>query len=114
MNPGAWFRLALCLVMLHGQAAVSSEEAGRGDSGGDAGENPWVPGVTGRTPELKTAEVAARGDVEGDGNLPRMSAKRDGGTTVSVVEGSDPSVDATGEAPVLAAGCDGRRFKKCR
>ena len=117
MTPGVLLRLTACVVMLHGYANVSSEEAGGGYGENDASGFPSVPDLAGQSRESKDVErVAGGGDrtVEGDGKGSWISVPGDGGATVPVVERTGEAADEAGEGSAKPGECVGRRFKKCR
>lgn len=117
MKSDVLFRLAFCLVLLHGYCHVSSAQTMDGNEEVDAVE--WHKGYvqgTGRAVYRTVGTV-----VEGDGeNVQRVggglanAVVGDGEATELVDEDASELVDATGEAFGAVGECSGRRFKKCR
>ena len=117
MNLSVWFRLTLCLVMLHGWVHASCKEVGDGFGGTDSSEISPPTAVTGLSPGADVAGIVAKGEdgnVGGDGEDVVMTAERNGGATVPVAGRAHDAIGETGEESAAVGECNGRRFKKCR
>ena len=117
IKSGVLFRLTVSLVILHGCAHVSSEEADGGYKEYDSRECPSVPEFAGQVPELKGVVKVVESDdekVEGCGKDPGLSVKGYGKATALVDEGAGEVVDEAGEVVGRVGECVGTRFKKCR
>ena len=117
MSRGALLRLTLCLLMLHGWASATAEEAGGRFGEGEPGEVQQVPYLTEQASGVTGAGIVANredGNVEVDGGNLAMAAEREGGATVPAIERAPASVSATAEESAPVGECSGRRFKKCR
>ena len=117
LRPGALFRLAICLAMLHacGDAASEATNAGYGASAAVERSEAHTEGM-GSAVDTDPGFMVEDGDgkLDGDGGVSGHPIDAVRKATQPVDEGAGDVLGEPGEVSGQVGECSGRRFKKCR